>query len=80
MFWKNRKPSDVLFRHIEGLSGRYELDDLVTGGKVSNEKVVQPLMRINEKFRTQDYPIGLTNPESYSDIKDLADILKSQGM
>jgi hypothetical protein len=75
-----RRPSEILTRYVEGNGGEYELDDLVTNGRASEDFVVGPLMDINERFSTSEYRIGLMNPESFEEIKKLADKLRSVGL
>lgn len=78
--FKKRAASEVLFRHVDGSGGRYELDDLVSSGHASDEDVVGPLMDINEEYRTDEYPIGLVNPDAFNAIRALAERLRAQGL
>ena len=77
---KNQKPSEVLSKHIEGRSGPFDLDDLMTNDKAPHDLVIAPLIQINEKYRTKEYRIGLTNPASFDEIARLAEELRLVGL
>ena len=81
VFWKRRKPSEILIRHVEGKGNGYELDDFVNSrhGEDVEEKVVAPILDINRRFSTREHPLGISNPDAYEAIVALANELKENG-
>jgi len=82
MLFRQRKPSEVLIRLTQGKARNFELDDLISRRKYGSrtEEFVRPLMRISDKYRTPEYPIGISNPASFDEIRELAEQLRSIGL
>ena len=80
MFWKTLKPSDVLFRYLDGNGRDRELDDFMSGRMSAdeNERFLQPLLRISQKYAIGLSP-GLLNVEARQEIRALAERLKGEG-
>jgi len=74
--------SEALMRHVDGSGAGYELDDLLSWSPTpeQEEKAVAPLLEIHERYRSAEYPIGVTNPASFDEIRALAERLRAQGL
>ena len=74
--------SEALLRHIEGRGTGYEIDDLMSWSPSDEqqEKAIGPLLEISERYTTGEYPIGISNPASFADIRELAEDLRAQGL
>ena len=74
--------SDALMRHVEGIGTGYEIDDLVSWSPTpeQEEKAIAPLLDIHARYRSDQYPIGISNPASFPEIRALAESLRSQGL
>jgi len=74
--------SEALIRHVEGTGTGYEIDDLMSWSPTpeQEEKAVAPLLDIHERYCSDEYPIGVTNPASFSEIRALAERLRAQGL
>jgi hypothetical protein len=75
------KPSQIIRRHLDHSEGGFELDDLMTrwSGGVYDE-IMQRIISIHQKFRTEEYPIGTSNPDSYAELGELAGELEAKGL
>lgn len=82
MFGRAKKPSQILIDYIEGRGRGTEIDDYVHGNITDDEeeKIIRPLMRISKDYSTSEYPIGISNPDSFPSLRALADKLKSSNM
>lgn len=82
MFKSKFKPSEILIRHVEGRAGGYELDDMLTSGRYHEnyDDLAAPLMDINGRYSSAEYPIGLMNPDSFPEIRTLAKNLALIGL
>jgi hypothetical protein len=82
MFWKRRKPSKIIIRHIEKKGSGFELDDYVNGKRSNEEErlVIGPLLEINSRFSTSEYLLGISNPDAYSELRNLAERLESEDL
>ena len=74
--------SEALIRHVEGTGTGWEVDDLVTWSptREQEEKAIAPLLETHERYRSDEYPIGTTNPASFPEIRPLADRLRAEGL
>ncbi|WP_205478615.1 hypothetical protein [Sphingomonas arenae] len=74
--------SEALLRHVEGQGTGYEIDDLMSWSpcEQQEEKAIAPLLKISERYVTNEYPIGISNPASFEDIRALAESLRAQGL
>jgi len=74
--------SEALLHHVEGTGTGFEIDDLMTWSPTPDQeaKAVQPLLVIHEKYRSDEYPIGLNNPASFAEIRGLAERLRVEGL
>ena len=74
--------SEALTRHVEGTGTRYEIDDLMSWSPTpeQEEKAIAPLLDIHERYRSPEYPIGISNPASFVEIRALAERLRAQGL
>jgi hypothetical protein len=78
MSWR-KKPSDLLFIHVEGTGTGYEMDDLISGGSTPQE-IVDEVIEINERFRSAEHPIGVENPDAFAEIRALAVRVRERGL
>lgn len=74
--------SEALIRHIEGTGTGYEVDDLMTWSPTPEqvEKAIGPLLEIDARYRSAEYPIGIGNPASFAEIRALAERLRAEGL
>jgi len=74
--------SEALIHHIEGTGTGFEVDDLMSWSptREQEEKALKPLPDIHERYRSVEYPIGISNPASFEEIRALAEQLRSQGL
>lgn len=75
-----KKPSQLIRAHIDGTGNGYELDDLVSRWKGQiHDEIGDRLVAIHRRFRTENYPIGTSNPESFDQLEQLAKELEERG-
>lgn len=81
MFWRRRKPSEILTRSVDGRGRGGEIDDYVHSNLPADEeeKVVKPLMEINVKYASGLVP-GIANREAFAEIRQLAERLRKEGL
>ena len=74
--------SDALLHHIDGTGSGYEVDDLMSWSPTpeQQEKAIEPLLDIHERYRSAEYPIGISNPASFEEIRELAERLRAHGL
>lgn len=74
--------SEALLHHVEGTGTGFEVDDLISRSPTSEqvEEAIAPLLDINERYRSDEYAIGVSNPASFAEIRALAERLRSQGL
>ena len=74
--------SEALLHHVEGTGTGYEIDDLMSWSPTpeQEEKAITPLLDIHERYRSAEYPIGISNPTSFDEIRALAERLRAQGL
>lgn len=74
--------SEALFRHVEGRGTGFEIDDLMSWSPTAeqDEKAIAPLLEISERYASNEYPIGISNPASFGEIRALAESLRAQGL
>lgn len=74
--------SDALMRHVEGRGTGYEIDDLMHWSPTpeQEEKAIAPLLEISERYGTNEYPVGISNPASFAEIRALAERLRAEGL
>lgn len=75
------KPSEQIKAHIRGTGSGYDLDDLLTrntGGVY--ETISDRIREIHLKFRTREFPIGISNPMSFTELEALAAELEESGL
>jgi hypothetical protein len=74
--------SEALMHHVEGTGSGFEVDDLMSWSPTSEqeEKAIRPLLRISEQYRSDEYPIGISNPASFTEIRALAERLRADGL
>jgi len=74
--------SEALFHHVEGTGTGYEIDDLMSWSPTpeQEEKAITPLLEIHERHRSAEYPIGISNPASFEEIRALAEGLRAEGL
>ena len=72
--------SEALLRHVDGTGTGYEIDDLMSWSptREQEEKAITPLLDIHERYRSAEYPIGISNPASFDEIRALAERLRAQ--
>lgn len=62
---------EAIDRHIHSTGTGFELDDVVSSGRYP-KGVTDRLYEISQKYRTPEYPVGVSNPESFDDLRLLA--------
>jgi hypothetical protein len=74
--------SEALIHHIDGTGTGFEVDDLISWSPTpkQEEEAIKPLLDISERYRSDAYPIGVSNPASFNEIRALAERLRSQGL
>ena len=74
--------SEALFRHVEGTGTGYEIDDLMTWSPTPEQQAqaVTALFDIHERYCSAEYPIGISNPAAFEEIRALAERLRAQGL
>ena len=74
--------SEALFHHLERTGTGYEIDDFMSWSPTpeQEEKAITPLLDIHERYRSAEYPIGISNPASFEEIRALAERLRAQGL
>lgn len=74
--------SEALLCHVEGRGTGYEIDDLLHWSPTEEQetKAIAPLLEIGERYATDEYPIGISNPASFGEIRALAEGLRAQGL
>ncbi|MBA4307777.1 MAG: hypothetical protein C0429_13680 [Sphingopyxis sp.] len=74
--------SEALLLHVEGRGTGYEIDDLMSWSpsEEQKEKAIAPLMEISERYATNEYLIGISNPDSFGELRSLAEGLRKQGL
>jgi len=74
--------SEALMRHVDGTGTGYELDDLMSRSPTPEQEkeAIAPLLDIHERYRSDEYPIGVSNPACFSEIRALAERLRAQGL
>ena len=74
--------SEAILCHVEGRGTGYELDDPLhwSPTEEQEEKAIAPLLKISERYACSDYPIGISNPASFSELRALAESLRAQGL
>lgn len=75
------QPSAALMKHVDGLGNGFEMDDLLsTAPEDPNaQQLVMELVAINDRYKSDAYPIGVSNPASFRDIRLLAERLQREG-
>jgi len=73
--------SEALTHHIEGTGTGWEIDDLMswTPNREEDKRAIDALLDIHERYRCEEYPIGVTNPASIPEMRELADRLRAEG-
>jgi hypothetical protein len=68
--------------HVERRGTGFEIDDLMSWSPSAEqeEKAIAPLMEISERYASNEYPIGISNPASFDEIRALAEGLRAQGL
>lgn len=74
--------SDALMQLVEGTGTGFEVDDLMSWSPTpeQEEKAIRPLLDIHERYRSEEYPIGTSNPSSFDEIRALAERLRVEGL
>jgi hypothetical protein len=74
--------SEALLRHVDGRGTGYEIDDLMSWSpsEEQEQKAIAPLLEISERYATNEYPIGISNPASFGELRALAEGLRAQGL
>ena len=66
---------EAIERHITSSGTGFELDDVVSSGHYP-EAAVSKIVAISSKYRTPEYPVGIVNPDSYDELKKVAEEFK----
>lgn len=62
---------EAIDRHIHSTGTGFDLDDAMSSGRYPKE-VTDRLYEISQKYRTVEHPLGVTNPDSFDDLRRLA--------
>lgn len=62
---------EAIDRHIHSTGTGFELDDVMCSGRYP-KAVTDRLYEISQRYRTAEHPLGVTNPESFDDLRLLA--------
>lgn len=62
---------DAIERHIQSTGTGFEIDDIVSCGRYPRA-VTDRLYELSQKYQTSEYPIGISNPASFDELKLLA--------
>ncbi len=74
--------SEAFLHHVDGTGNGWELDDLLHWSPTpeQEEKAIGPLLDISRRYSSNEYPIGISNPASFAEIRALADRLRAEGL
>ena len=74
--------SEALMHHVDGTGTGFEVDDLMSWSPTpeQEEKAIRPLLDIHERYSSDEYPIGISNPASFAEIRILAERLRTEGL
>jgi hypothetical protein len=64
--------AEAVDHHIHSTGTGFELDDVMSGDRYPKE-VVDGLYEIAAKYRTPEYPIGVSNPASFEELRLFAE-------
>jgi hypothetical protein len=62
---------EKIVRHTNGTGTGFEIDDLLSDGSCPQD-TIDKILFIEEKYRNDDYPIGISNPASFQELLELA--------
>ena len=62
--------SELIDRHISGTGNGFEIDDIMSNGKYPLE-VIEAIADIETRYRSADYRIGVSNPASFEELREL---------
>jgi hypothetical protein len=74
--------SEALIRHVEGGGTGFEIDDLMSWSPTAEqeEKAIAPLLELSQRYASNEYPVGISNPASFAEVRALAESLRAQGL
>jgi hypothetical protein len=74
--------STALFHHVDGTGNGWELDDLLHWSPTTEQekKAIGPLLDISKRYTNNEYPIGISNPASFAELRALAERLQAEGL
>jgi hypothetical protein len=75
-----QKPSEMIRIHTAEAGNGFELDDLMsrwTGGIY--DEITNRIVAIHGRYKTAEFRIGTSNPESFDELNELADELERRG-
>jgi thiamine biosynthesis lipoprotein ApbE len=73
------RPSELIRHHLNGTGSGFELDDLISWGRPEYEEAANEIAAIANRYRTEDWSIGIANPDARDDLRALAERLEAQG-
>lgn len=62
---------EAIDRHIQGTGTGFEIDDIISSGHYPAE-VVDRILNLSHKYRTNEYPVGISNPECFDELSLIA--------
>ena len=62
---------EAIERHINSTGNGFELDDVISNGRFPDD-VTDRIIELARKYRTAQYPIGTSNPDSFEELRSLA--------
>jgi hypothetical protein len=77
--FKKLKASEFIRRHLNGTGSGFDLDDLVSLGRADLEDVAQEVVAISSRYRTPEYPVGISNPDADAELRAVAERLEVEG-
>jgi hypothetical protein len=63
---------EAIWQHISGTGTGFELDDVMSSGRYSKD-VLDAIYQIHDKYRTNEYPVGISNPECFNELKKVGE-------
>ena len=63
----------LIERHITGTGNGFEVDDILSNDAFPKE-IIDRIIEIERTYRTEIYTIGISNPASFPELQELADL------
>lgn len=63
---------EAIEKHIYKTGNGFEIDDVMSIGRFPRE-VTDRIYDISRRYSSPDYPIGISNPDSFTELRSIAD-------